>query len=167
MLVQTIKRYRRFGMRLSNPASKLILALFLILAGTTAEADTLYKWTDSDGVPRFSNQPPPPEVDSYEVIETGPSPEMEQERSSYRIMMDRVQEENRQRELLERQMAQMREKEEKSRAEAEHEQRIQAQRQQLQQKIDEINRRALGPHFTEGMRRAQIEEIQKKIDELK
>jgi len=144
----------------------LLILIFLI--ALTAQAETLYKWVDEKGVQRFSNQPPPEDVDSYETIEGVPESDSSEqgERESYRSMMERVEEENRRSQFLERQKAKERAQEEKRKVEAEREKRISGERQRLEQQIDAINKRALGPKFTEGMRRAQIEEIQKKIEAL-
>jgi signal transduction histidine kinase len=155
-------------MRLFKLMPLLILCVCLSMAVVPATADTLYKWVDRNGVQNFSNQPPPAEVESYEIIEgVGETDKDGGERASYQMMMERVQEENRRSEALEKQKAQERAEKEKHKAEAEREKRINEERQRLERRIDDIKNRALGPNFTEGMRRAQIEEIQKQIDELK
>ena len=155
-------------MRLFKPVPLLILCVALSMAAVPAMADTLYKWIDRNGVQKFSNQPPPAEIESYEVIEgVGETEKDGGERASYQMMMERVQEENRRSEVLEKQKAQERADKEKHKAESEREKRIDEEKQRLERRIDEIKNRALGPNFTEGMRRAQIEEIQKQIDELK
>jgi hypothetical protein len=154
-------------MRLFKAVPLLIVLSVAAASVAFAESETLYKWTDRHGVQKFSNQPPPPEVETYEIIEGVRNPASpEGERSSYRSMMNRVEEEKLRNEALERRKANERAQEERRQAEADRENRISAERRSLEQEIEAIENRALGPRFTEGMRRAQIEELQKKIDQL-
>ncbi|KJS32891.1 MAG: hypothetical protein VR64_05015 [Desulfatitalea sp. BRH_c12] len=153
----------------------LVSALFLFLAAASVHAEDIYKWTDTKGVQKFSNKPPPEGTD-YEIIK-GVSPNQAQDvspdqaqdkgyRESYERMMEGVERQNRQSDAESRQKALERAQEEQHKAETERVTRIQAERRRLQQQIDEINQRGLGPYYTEGMRRAQIKEIQEKIDAL-
>ena len=57
--------------------------------------------------------------------------------------------------------------EEKKRLEeAQRKEKIQAQRSLLEQQIEAINKRALGPTYTQGMKQAQIDKIKKQIEAL-
>ena len=46
-----------------------VLIVWFMLLGGTAMADTIYTWTDADGVKRYSNHQPPEGVDNVETIE--------------------------------------------------------------------------------------------------
>jgi len=149
---------------------KGVLVFALFMAAASVHAEDIYKWTDTKGVQKFSNKPPPEGTD-YEIIEgvSYDSSDQAQDRGyreSYERMMERVERQNRQSDAESHQKALDRAQEERRKAETERKSRIQAERRRLQQKIDEINQRGMGPYYTEGMRRAQIEEIQEKIDAL-
>lgn len=144
-----------------------LVLLILFLASGTAYSETMYKWVDAQGIQRFSNQPPPPDVKEYETIPgtDEPAPGDEQ-RPEFRQMMHRVEQENRQNDAEARQRELERAQEAERKAEAERRSRRQAERQRLERRIEQIKKRALGPTFTQGMRQAQIDQIQKQIDAL-
>ena len=60
--------------------------------------------------------------------------------------------------------AEQRKAEEAQKAKAEQAAKVKPQRERLQEKIDELRKRALGPAFTEGMRKHQIDELEKQLD---
>lgn len=152
-------------MRITKAAS-LWVVLFLV-AAASVHSETLYKWTDSQGVQRFSNQRPPEDVDVYETIEGTREPSSsDAQRPEYRQMLNRVEQENRQSEAQARQIALERANEAQRKARAERKARIDAERQVLEQQIEELKNRGLSPTFSQGMRQAQIEKIEKQIDEL-
>jgi Domain of unknown function (DUF4124) len=139
----------------------------LILTVSTGFSDTLYKWIDAQGVQRFSNHPPPPDVKTYETIEGAPkSPAGDDQREEFKRMMQQVEKENRRNDAEARQREIERAKEDKRNAAIDRKARIQARCRRLQRRIDEIKKRGLGPNFTPGMRKAQIDQIQKQIDAL-
>ncbi|RJQ66507.1 MAG: DUF4124 domain-containing protein [Desulfobacteraceae bacterium] len=144
-----------------------LLSVVLSLAATIASSETLYKWIDGQGVQRFSNQPPPSDVEAYETFESAPEPSSDSgQREEFKHMLQKVEQENRQNEAQARQEASQRANEKKRKAEAERRFRIQAERQDLERQIEAIEKRALGPNFTQGMRQAQIEQIKLKIEAL-
>ncbi len=44
--------------------------------------------------------------------------------------------------------------------------RVQAERQRLQSEMETVQKRGLGPNFTEGMRANQLQELQNKLNQL-
>lgn len=140
--------------------------LFAFLLGVPAiPAELIYTWTDESGVQRFSDQPPEDKAD-FDTIPAAPPSRENGTRQEYLRMMEQVEQERHRREREARREAEARAQEEKQRAEAERRARIDAERRRLQDQIDELNNRAMSPYFTQGMRDAQIEEIQEKIDAL-
>jgi hypothetical protein len=140
------------------------LICFLLIV-PALPADSIYTWTDENGVKRFSNKKPD-HITDFEVIPAVPAGEDDGKREAYLRMMEQVERERRQRELEVQREAAARAEEEKQKAQAERQAHIDAERNRLQRQIDDLNNRALSIYFTQGMRDAQIEEIQKQIDAL-
>ena len=148
----------------------LSMAAGLLLAATVS-ADTIYRWTDEQGVQRFSNAPPPEGIENFQTFESqasaAQSPKAADERrSSYDQMVKQASDEARQLERQREADAAARAEEKKRQAEARRKEKIQAQRSLLEQQIESINKRALGPTYTQGMKKAQIDKIKKKIEML-
>lgn len=142
-------------------------ATFIVLLLTVpAFGDTIYIWTDKDGVKRFSDQPPT-DVQEFETIQGEAAGAEDQNREGLQQMFDQVEQENREAEQRRAEEEAERQAEAERRAAEKREAKIKAQRDQLQQQIDALNKRALSPTFTQGMRDNQINELQKQIDELK
>lgn len=129
-------------------------------------ADTIYTWTDDQGIKRFSDRPPAEAADVETISAEPPLPASEGVRREYLQMLEASAQERRQREQeLEREAAAQAEKE-KQEIQDQRKAKIDAERERLQQQIDALNNRALSPGFTQGMRQNQIDQIQKKIDAL-
>ena len=145
---------------------KIVAVLIvLLMIAAPAIADTIYIWTDKDGVKRFSNQPPEG-VEEYETVQGSISKPEEQARPGLEKMIKDVEQENLQSDAQKEQEAALRKAEKERKAMEEKNARIQAERSRLQKQIDELNNRALSPTFTQGMRDNQIKMIQEKIDAL-
>lgn len=130
-------------------------------------ADTIYIWTDKDGVKRFSNEQPEG-VEDYETVQ---SVESENDadnnaRPGLKKMVSDVEAQNRAADERKANENARKQREKTAQESAEKEAANSAERARLQKKIDELNNRALGPTFTQGMRESQIKEIQKQIDAL-
>lgn len=146
-----------------NKIIALLIALNMLTA--PAIADTIYMWTDENGVKRFSDQPPEG-VETYETEESVPSTGDGETRDDFERMVEEVKRENRQADIRREKEAARQKAEEARKAKEKRDARIQAERDRLQEKIDELNNRALSPTFTQGMRDHQIQKIREQIDAL-
>ena len=146
-----------------NKITAILIGWLMIASPVIAE--TIYIWTDKDGVKRFSDQPPEG-VEDYETEQGSAAEPDAQNRTEFDRMIEEVKRENRQSEIQREQEAAQRKAEEERKAMAEKKARIQAERDRLQKQIDEINNRALSPTFTQGMRDNLIQKIQEKIEAL-
>ena len=147
----------------------LALAIGLLLAPIVS-ADSIYTWTDENGVQRFSNDPPSG-VENYQRIESQgirpDSPEADDKRrSSYDQMVQQALHDTQQMEQQGKAEEAARAAEEKRLAEQRRQAEIQSERNRLLQQIEAIKNRAVSPTFPMGMKQAQIDKIQKQIDAL-
>lgn len=148
----------------------LILVVSLVLP-LTIGSETIYTWKDKDGVMRFSNGSPPEDVKEYKIVESAPpssnalEPD-DKHRSSYDQMVEQASkeadasQEKRKKEAAENAAERERVLEEQRNA------RIKAEREQLEAQIEAIKRRAVSPTFPNGMKQAQIDALNKKIEAL-
>ena len=148
--------------------TQLCLAMAILLLAGPAIAGTIYTWTDADGVKRFSDSPPPegtPNVQTTNEIESNPGAG-DQASQTYDQMVDEASK------SADEQFAQ---EDAKRAAEAEAErqqqtetidQRVAAEKERLQQQINQIESRGLGPTFSQGQKDAMIQEVQTRIDRL-
>jgi len=150
-----------------------IAIIILLCAGVipAAYGDTVYTWTDHDGTQRYSNAPPPEGVTQFKRIETPETPENtpgtgSKRRPGYDRMVeksateaDRLEQQRKYREKA------MQEKKRRM-AESRRKSQIQSQRQKLEDTIATIKKRAVSPTYPQGMKEAQIREIQKQIKQL-
>lgn len=143
----------------------MIATLLVLLLSMPAFGDTIYVWTDKDGVKRFSDQPPT-EVEKFETVQGDQSGAEEENRQGLQEMYDQVDRENREADQRRAEREAARKAEAERKAAAQKEARTKAERDRLQQQIDSLKQRALSPTFTKGMRDNQIEALQKQIDEL-
>ena len=149
------------------------IGLFILVLPFTIGADTIYTWTDENGVTRFSNESPPENIKTFKVIESVPSPAPapssesdpgNKRRSSYDQMIERVVGESKAAEEKRIQDAAQKEAEKKRELEAQREANRSAQRKQLEAQIEAIKKRAVSPTFPNGMKQAQIDALKKKIE---
>ncbi len=153
---------------------KTIMALIIAISALFAAvvpADTIYRWTDEQGVQRFSNDPPPEGIEKFKKSETQASPPqnrstVEERRPGYDQMVRQASAEARQLEHQRKAEAAAEASEKKRLAEAQRKQKIQAERNLLEQQIEAIKNRALSPTFPPGMKQAQIDKIKKQIEAL-
>jgi Domain of unknown function (DUF4124) len=146
------------------------LAIGLLLAANVS-SNTIYTWTDKNGVQRFSNDPPPKGVENFQQFETQAMPPDtsgadNKRRPSYDQMVQRASQAARQQELQGKAEAAARAAKEKRLAEKRRQAKIQSERNRLLKQIDAIKNRAVSPTFPMGMKKAQIDKIRKQIAEL-
>ena len=72
----------------------LSIAITLLLVATVS-ADTVYSWTDEQGVQRFSNDPPPEGIENFEKFDSQTPPsqyekDAHERRSSYDRMVQKA-----------------------------------------------------------------------------
>ncbi len=144
----------------------IIATLIALLLPIPAFGDTIYIWTDKNGVKRFSDQPPT-DVEEFETVQGEKAGAENENREGLQEMFDQVAQENREADQLRAEKEAARKAEAERKAEAQKEAKIKAERDRLQQQIDELNKRALSPTFSQGMRDNLINELQKQIDALK
>lgn len=153
---------------------KTIVALAIaagLLFAASGSADTIYGWTDEHGIKRFSHDPPPEGVENFQKFESQASQPQDrspadERRPSYDRMIRQAEEESRQLQQQREAEAAARKAERERLAEAQRQNKIQAEQRRLEQQIESINKRALGPTYTQGMKKAQIDKIRKQIEAL-
>lgn len=149
----------------------IVLALAIgLLSAANAASETIYTWTDANGVQRFSNDPPE-NINNYQRIETRDqrpdSPDAgNKRRDSYDRMVRQATQETRELEFERRAKEAARAAEEKRLAEERRQAEIKAERSRLMEQIQAIKNRAVSPTYPLGMKQAQIDKIQKQIDTL-
>ncbi|MEJ2039551.1 MAG: DUF4124 domain-containing protein [Desulfosarcinaceae bacterium] len=158
-------------------AFKLILAaaLFLGLSSgwmhdVSQAGDTIYTWTDSDGVKHYSTTAPADEKVKPEVYVkgdgNGPAEPDNGRRRSFDSMVDNARNESRRLEQERIKAEALRRKQEKEAAENRRREAVETRRRELQKQIDALKGRGLSPTFSQGMRDSQIKAIQEQMDQL-
>jgi len=140
--------------------------LIVLLLAIPALGDTIYIWTDKNGVNRFSDQPPT-DVEKFETVDGAAANTEVENRQGLQQMFDQVERENREAEQRRAEEAAAAKAEAERKAQAAREARIKAERDRLQQQIDALDNRALSSTFTQGMRDNQIKALRKQIDAVK
>lgn len=148
----------------------LILAIGLFCV-VPAFSDTIYSWTDEQGVLRFSNDPPPENVKQFDRLDsqpssTTPSDSDTQRRSSYDQMVQRSEQEARQLEQQRRQEARDKAEALRRQSEARRKEETAAARRRLEEQIEAIKKRAVSPTYSQGMKQSQIDRLRKQIEKL-
>jgi molecular chaperone GrpE (heat shock protein) len=148
----------------------LILAIGFFCAAP-ALSDTIYSWTDEQGVLRFSNDPPPENVKQFDRLESQPSSATPsdsdtQRRSSYDQMVRHSKQEARQIEQQRRQEARDKAEAMRRQAEARRKAETAAARRRLEEQIEAIKKRAVSPTYSQGMKQSQIDRLRKQIEQL-
>jgi polyhydroxyalkanoate synthesis regulator phasin len=149
-----------------------LFGIWLIVCITApAIAGTIYKWTGPDGKQHFSDKPPPDTISEYKVLEADPNASAphspsDKRRSSFDQMVEKAGHEAKDLERQRRDEAKARASEEKREAEARRKARIEPERQRIQKAIQELENRALGPTFSMGMKKSQIDALRKELKKL-
>ena len=144
-----------------------LTALFFLF-GNTVIADTIYTWTDADGVKRYSNSKPPENVENVQTIQEIQYDQRgdDQRRQEYdRMVEDANQSADRHFKEQAEQKAQNAKAERRQQLEAQAQQ-IEETRSQLQKAIDDLEGRALSRTFSNGQKEYLIKQVEEKIDQL-
>lgn len=133
--------------------------------------ENIYTWTDKNGVKRFSDRRPE-DVKHYDTIRISPDQSefgapAGDIRSEYDQMIENIRQEKQLTEQERIQTGADRADEEKRNADARKKERIEAERRQLQEKIDDLKKRPTGRAYSQSLKNAQIGEIEKQLDKLK
>ncbi len=145
------------------------LSAAVMLFALSAFADTIYIWTDENGVKHYSNSQPPEDVERIETIEGVQYDDASgnQHRDAYdRMVRKAAQEADRHFEDNARKEAERIEAEKQKEQDA-HNQQVAAERAKLLQQIEEIKSRGYSATFTKGMQDNLIRQLQEKLDQLK
>jgi hypothetical protein len=149
-----------------------VFVFVIILWGCPCLAgENIYTWTDKNGVKRFSDRQPE-DVKHYDTIRISPDhPEFGAPagdiRPEYDQMIESIRQEKQQTDKARIQAEADRAAEEKRNADAREKERIEAERRQLQEKIDDLKKRPTGRTYSQSLKNARIEEIEKQLDRLK
>ena len=144
-----------------------LTALFFLF-GNTVIADTIYTWTDADGVKRYSNSKPPEDVENVQTIQEIQYDQRgdDQRRQEYdRMVEDASQSADRHFKEQAEQKAQNAKAERRQQLEAQAQQ-IEKTRSKLQKAIDDLEGRALSRTFSNGQKEYLIKQVEEKIDQL-
>ena len=132
--------------------------------------DTIYTWTDSNGVKHYSTTAPADEGVKPDVYikgdGTGAAGPENERRRSFDSMVESARNRSKQLEQERLRDEALRRKQEKEAAENRRREAVEAQRRELQRQIDALKARGLSPTFSKGMRDSQIKAIQEKMDQL-
>jgi len=133
--------------------------------------ESIYTWTDKNGVKRFSDRQPD-DVKHYDTIRISPDQSefgapAGDSRPEYDRMIENIRQEKQLTEQEHTQAGADRAAEEKRGEDARKKERIEAERKQLQEKIDDLKKRPTGRAYSQSLKNARIEEIEKQLDKLK
>jgi membrane-bound lytic murein transglycosylase len=151
-------------------AAIILLSLLSLNIGRL-HADTLYSWTDADGVRRYSNATPPQGAKDVKIIETETSPQdstptADATHQRYEQMVDKARSESRQLEKDRQAEEAARAAEKRRRQKTERKRRIDNERRKLQAEIDAVKARGLSRTFSQGMKDNLIRKIKERLDSL-
>lgn len=139
--------------------------LAILIAAGMVHAGTVYEWTDENGVRHFSNTGAPPDVGSVETTDekrVPPEAEEEAEQETQQAeeeILSNAPSTNTNAPPTVREQAEQLEQERLDR-------RVAEERRRLEANIKQIEGRAIGSGFTEGMRTAQLSPLKEQLDLL-
>ena len=149
-----------------------VFVFVIMLWGCPCLADeNIYTWIDNNGVKRFSDRQPD-DVKHYDTIRISPGQSeygtpAGGSRPEYDQMIESIRQEKQQTEQERIQVGADRAAEEKRDEDARKKDRVEAERRQLQEKIDDLKKRPAGRAYSQSLKNARIEEIEKQLDKLK
>ena len=151
--------------------SAVLVFIIMLWVCPCLAGENIYTWTDNNGVKRFSDRQPD-DVKHYDTIRISPDQSKYGvpdggSRSEYDQMIERVRQEQQQTEQERFQAGADRATEEKRDEDAHKKERIEAERRQLQEKLDDLKKRPTGRTYSQSLKNARIEEIEKQLDKLK
>ena len=151
-------------------AAVLVCVIMLLVCPCLAD-ESIYTWTDNNGVKRFSDRPPE-DIKHHDTIRI-PQEQSEygkpagDRRPEYDQMIENIRQEKQLTEQERIQAGADRAAEEKRNEDVRKKERIEAERRQLQEKIDDLKKRPVGRTYSQSLKNARIEEIEKQLDRLK
>jgi Domain of unknown function (DUF4124) len=151
-----------------RPTIAFGLTILFFLFGSTVAANTIYTWTDADGVKRYSNSQPPEDAENVRTIEEiqYDQGDANQRRHEYDRMVEDASK-SADRHFEEQALEKTRQAEAMQQSEQDiKDQQIEKARAELLKEIDAIQKRGYSPTFTQGMKENLIKEVQEKIDQL-
>lgn len=133
--------------------------------------ENIYTWTDKNGVKRFSDRQPD-DVKNYDTRRISPDQSefgapAGDSRPEYDQMIENIRQEKQLTEQERIQAGADRVSEEKRKADVRKKERIETERKQLQEKMDDLKKRPTGRTYSQSLKNARIEEIEKQLDKLK
>jgi len=146
----------------------LSIVLLTVLSAGSGFAGTIYTWTGADGVRRYSNSQPPEGAENVQTLDEleGNQTDRDRLRREYDNMVEKAGRQADEHFKAQEEKKARQAEAERTAQEAKQAERIAAERAKLQEQINTIKGRGLGPTFSPGQKAAMIEKIQAKIDLL-
>jgi len=150
----------------------LIAIIFVFLQLPDLYADTIYSWTDKNGIKKYSNTAPEEDVKHLEVIEEMPisetsNPDIEVDEEGLGQADRELEVDNRISELKTEQQQIKNEEKKNKIADGPLNEKIQAEKIRLLEKIDRIEKLAVGRSLSLARKNAMIKQFRDKLDLLK
>ncbi len=151
--------------------TRILIASFAgWLLAAPLPADTIFTWTDAQGIKHFSNLPPPKSVDRFGRIETrvttlpceGPEPQ----RRAYDEMIEQYRNEAAQSEAERGRIIENQSTQEQLNRRGQLNEKIRYERQRLKYQIEQLRRRAVSPTYSQGMRAGHIQALEDRLQRL-
>ena len=146
------------------------MLIFTFYVSIAAAGDKIYQWVDENGVKHYSDVPP--ETGREVTVREGAGRnrddyDADDRRKNFDRMVEQL---NKEMEISEaqrkRELKAIREKEHLE-AEKKRQAELEKKRSKILKEIEMLEKRAMSPTFTEGMRKAQIDKLKKQLQELK
>lgn len=149
----------------------IFVSFVMLLVCPCLADESIYTWTDKNGIKRFSDRLPV-EVKHYDTIRIPADgaeygEQAEGSRQEYDRMIKDIRQETQQIKQEHIQGEADRAAEKKRDADASQKERVEAERKQLQEKVDTLKKRPTGRTYSQSLKNAQIKEIEKQLDKLK
>ena len=151
---------------------RIFMALALLWFGfsSASAGDVIYQWVDEKGVKHFSDVAPEGNRKVTVVPGQGqsrPDPESDKQRKSFDSLVEQLNKETAASEAERKRRLEAEERQHQREAEAKRREQLEKKRKAILKEIEMIEKRALSPTFTEGMRKARLEKLKKQLQELK
>jgi hypothetical protein len=149
----------------------LLITISGFLLNSSSYADTIYSWTDKNGVKKFSNTSPEEDVEHFEVIEEMPllqtgntNSEAGKEEPGDGMQEPEIENETSILSTIERQVQPQ--ETENNTIDEEFTIKIQTEKKRLQEEIDRIDRLAVGKNFSLPRKNSMMKDLQDKLELL-
>ncbi len=150
---------------------KILGALILFWFGfTTALAgDKIYQWVDENGVKHYSDVAPEGDQEvTVTQAQDGAQPDTGgvRNRKNFDKLVEQLNKETAASEAESKRRLEAEERRQRQEAEKKRQARLEKERKAILKQIELVEKRALSPTFTEGMRKAQLEKLKKQLQQL-